>query len=178
MDKENYSVAICPPKEFTDEIKKMKLELAAHIGWFSSKNAEAHITINTFNADDIGLTQWKNYVTAFCSSISKFEITLVETGTYSNGAFYLAPDHASKEKLVDLMKSFHENAPLEATVKSSDPHLSIARRLRKDQLSIAQELYGNKAFNFKFTCDNLAFRKLDMNIRQYFIESRFAFHGN
>lgn len=175
MIQPHYSVAICPPKDFTDLVKAMKLELAERIGWFNSKNSEAHVTLNTFIADEAELLIWKNYLTDFCSSADPFEIRLVETGSYANGAFYLAPDHESTENLVQLMKHFHHDAPLKPKTESRDPHLSIARQLSREQLAEANELFGDKQFDLKFMCDNLAIRQFETKKKQYFVESRFMF---
>lgn len=173
--KQRYSIAICPPDDFVAEGKKMKLRLAESIGWFNSKNSDVHITVNVFECEEGELETWKEFLHDFCKSQTAFEITFTKTGSYSNGAFYLDPDNDCKQKLVSMMKQFHEQAPFHLERTSIDPHLSIARRLKRDQLKKARELFPDSSFNLLFLCDNLAVRKFDSKRKQYFVESRFLF---
>jgi 2'-5' RNA ligase len=171
-----FSIAICPPQEFVNEIALMKKELSEKIGWFNSKNSDAHITINVFSADEKELLIWKTYLLDFCRSQHSFEIRFTKTGTFPhNGAFYLEPDPVSKELLLNMMKDFHQHAPVKTDKISLDPHLSIARRLKPKEMDIAFQLWSDKIFDLKFTCDNLTVRKFSSSIKQYSIESRHFF---
>jgi hypothetical protein len=170
-----YSIAICPPDEFVMQGRLMKQALAEKIGWFNSKNSDVHITINVFNADDSELITWKNYLAEFCRQVVPFEIVFTRTASYPNGAFYLDPDPESKILLMQMMKQFHQQAPVLTEKTSVDPHLSIARRLKPAQLKVAQQLWPDDTFFLKFHCDNIAIRKFDAKRKQYAVESRFYF---
>jgi 2'-5' RNA ligase len=176
--KELYSIAVCPPEEFVDAVSSMKKKLSEQIGWFNSKNSEAHITFNVFMADEGEIQTWENYLAGFCRSIQPFDISFFKTGTFPrNGAFYLDPEDRAKEHLIAVMKKFHQSAPYKIEKTSLDPHLSIARRLKPDQIKAAKELWPDETFSLKFNCNNLAVRKFNNKMKQYAVEKRFDF-GN
>ena len=152
------------------------MTLAAHIGWYPSKNSEAHLTINVFEAEENELVKWKKYAVEFCKSLCPFEIRLLKTGSYANGAFYISPDEPSSICLKEMMIDFHRRSPLAAGSTPKDPHMSIARQLKKEQLQDANELWGNRHFDQHFLCDNIALRKFDVNKKQYSVEERFYFN--
>jgi hypothetical protein len=176
--KGKYSFAVCPPDETVAWFREKKDELASHIGWYPSKNSAAHITINVFEADDKELVYWKKYASEFCGAEVPFQVMLVKTGSYSSGAFYLSPDHASVELLKTMMNKFNDHAPFSEAKISDDPHISIARRLKAEQLKVANELWGAQRFDRHFLCDNIALRKFDVRKKQYTIEQRFYFGPN
>jgi 2'-5' RNA ligase len=176
--KQLFSVAIYPPNAVIEEFRRLKDSLAEYIGWFNSKNSDAHITINLFFADEEELAIWKNYLVRFCSNQFPFEISLVKTGFYPNGAFYLSPDDNARKILVELMKSFNKSAPLKGETKSTDPHMSIARKLNKNQLDIADKLLSDREYNISFTCGDIVLRRFDEKKRQYVIDSRYGFSSN
>jgi len=172
-----YSIAICPPSVVVDHVRVMKNLLKEQIKWFASCRSEAHITINTLEATDEELQRWKNYLVIFCKNESPFEIHLTRFDFNSTGAFIMRPDEASGNHLLEMMKKFHESKPLHAVSESTDAHLSIARRLKPEQLQTVKTLYENQHPDLKFSCDNIAIRKFNPQIRQYEIESRCGFAG-
>lgn len=173
-----YSVAICPPDEITNYVSSMKMELKSLIGKFGSVDSMAHLTWNIFLADETELNVWVNYVTYFCQYLQNFEIAFTKAGSYSNknhNTYFLEPDPASKKIITSLMKKFHKDEPLLSTSKTFEPHMSIARTLDGRGLATAKNLWDNKTFDLKFTCDNLAIRKFNPEAGQYSIDQRIAF---
>ena len=172
--KEKYSAAICPPEHIVDAVAALKERLAGDIGWFTSKNAKAHITINTFEIqrqDEIEavkryLKEWVQYECSGSLVFSSF-------ATYPNGAFFITPNAPSKVFLQKMFRRCNIGFPLPA-IKSSDPHMSIARRLNQDQLGVAYELFASSE-NLHFVCDRISLRKFDSNKKQYIIESEYLF---
>lgn len=176
--KPKYSVAICPPVEIVDQVMFMKAELAERIGWFPSKNSHAHITFNVFEADDSEIGAVRKYLEQFCRSAVSSEVRFPTTGSYSNGAFYLSPDAGSHLYIKELMRRFHSGFPLKSGVeKSTDPHMSIARRLKKPDLEAANQLFGERNIGVGFLCDRLSVRMFDEDKKQYRIDCEFIF-GN
>lgn len=49
---DKYSIAFIPDSKTSEEVKKLKLQLADEIGWYNSKNSLAHITICEFTSTD------------------------------------------------------------------------------------------------------------------------------
>jgi 2'-5' RNA ligase len=172
-----YNLAVCPPDAIVAAVREMKQVLAKHAGWFHSKNSEAHITINVFEADEEELAAWKNYTAGFCPALVPFKVCLVRTGYFDTGAFYLAPDESSAKRLREMLLEFHKNTPLEPTAKSEEPHVTIARQLKPGPLAIANGLWEREVFNLEFVCDHVALRKFDPEKKQYEVTDRFYFGG-
>jgi hypothetical protein len=57
--------------------------------------------------------------------------------------------------------------------KSSDPHISIARRLTPENLGKAKHLFTT--INASFLCDSIVLRKFDPTLKQFFITDTFPF---
>lgn len=171
-----FSTAICPSEEVVEQVRLLKEELSEQTGWFGSRNADAHITLNLFLADENELINWEQFLSMFCSNQTPFEVMLVKTDFFRrSGAFYLSPDDSSKQTLISLMENFHTAIPFDEKAHSNEPHLSIARRLNPKQLKIANQLWEAKSFDIRFTVDNLAIRKFNEVRKQYDIYKRFGF---
>ncbi len=170
-----FSVAVLPSISIIEEVALMKSELAKQIDFFRSRNSSAHITICEFFADERELETWKRYIQQFCNTEFPFEVHFVKTGSYPNGAFYLAPDDVSKENLASLLKRFNRTLPLKSTIKSTDPHMSIARQLSEDKMQIATEMFSKRDYNLSFTCTDIVLRQFNDPPKQFFIHSRYAF---
>jgi 2'-5' RNA ligase len=174
--KGHYSIAICPPPETVVLIRGLKKELEAKIGKYPSRNSEAHITFNVFQAGEHELAEWEKYLAEFCSKAKPFTIRLNAIGSFEgNGAFFLAPDKPSADTLISLMQQFHQTALVEREDSLPEPHLSIARQLDKEQLKTAYALFEMRALDIEFLCDNLAIRQFNPKIGQYEVYKRFGF---
>lgn len=170
-----YSTAICPPAAIVEQVKVLKDELYSKIGWFGSRNAEAHITFNVFSANESELQAWTEHIAAFVKDCTSFEITLNRVDYFKGShALYLAPDESALVFLNNLMKRFYSGLP-HAGANSGNPHMSIARDLSPAHLEKALSLFGNRTFNIRFTVDNLAIRAFNPNRRQYDLYRRFYF---
>jgi hypothetical protein len=170
-----YSVAFIPNNEITNQVKTMKVELAEKIGWFHSKNALAHITICEFSKDSSLIESVKNKITRVASTLSPIEVNLTTFGSYSNGAFFIAPDEYSKNSLKNLMKVISSALKIKNLYKSNDPHLSIARKLNEEQLQIAVNLFPQ--INASFLCDAIFLRQFNPELKQFEIIDSFLFKG-
>jgi hypothetical protein len=60
--------------------------------------------------------------------------------------------------------------------KSSDPHLSIARKLIEEQLQVAEEIFID--CHIEFECSHIVLRKLDLDTKQFINVSTFSFKSN
>ncbi len=172
----NYSIAILPSESIISLIKSMKEKLAAEIGWFHSKNSVAHITICLFKVNNASIIKIKNQLTQLCDSLEPAEIHLTELDSFPNGAFFMAPDKISKNKLLPIMKKVHHTLRGINIEKSTNPHLSIARRLSQQKLQKAVELFPT--VDLAFLCDSIVLREFDENTKQYFVTDTFKFHNN
>ncbi len=172
-----YSIAIHPSTENIAFIKTMKEELAAKIGWFNSKNSIAHITLNEFEATDSDMVKIKKQLIQLCDTLQPTEVHCDSFGSYpNNGAFFIAPDEASKKNLKVIMKHINDNLKVTAKFKSSDPHMSIARRLTPEKLAVANSLFPS--IGISFLCDSVVIRKFNPEIKQFEVLDTFTFNGN
>lgn len=172
---QQYSIVISPPDAVIQQVQQLKQQLRSAIGWYSSVNAWAHITFNVFLADADALLRWERYTEAFAAEQSPVHLRFLRTDAFANGAFFLAPDAASEQSLVAMMQAFHRAAPIAGAQRPVTPHLSIGRRLRPDQLSIARTLIPGA--DIHFVCNDLVLRRFNPDRGQYDIYRRFGFAG-
>lgn len=171
-----YSVVIQPSENGIEMIKTMKEELAEKIGWFNSKNAVAHITICEFTIDESQLQKYKQKLHKTCDSFTPFQVYLDHFGAYDiAGAFYIAPNEASKSALKPIMKKIQESLKPLKLKKSNDPHISIGRKLTPENLKIASTLFTT--VDIDFLCKEIVLRELEPH-KQFFVIDAFAFGSN
>lgn len=168
-----YSVVISPPEATLEAVKELKQRLRAAIGWYKSVNALAHITFNVLETGDTGLAAWEAYLAAFTATQHSLDLRFCSTGSFANGAFYLAPDDTSEQALTGMMTAFHTAAPETADIRVYTPHMTIGRGLDAGQLAIANTLIP--AADIRFTCEDLVLRRFNPDRKQYDIYKRFSF---
>lgn len=171
-----YSLVIHPPESILALVKSMKEQLATEVGWFNSKNSVGHITICEFKATEKGIENIKNQIQKVCEKLTPVEVFLNGFDSFPNGAFFIAPDNVSKKNLKHIMKQFHKSLIIPNIKKSDNPHLSIARRLKPENLVIANRMFTTIDLNF--VCDKVVLRQFDENIKQFFVINNFEFKGN
>jgi 2'-5' RNA ligase len=171
-----YSLVIHPPEAILALVKSMKEQLAIEVGWFNSKNSVGHITICEFKATEKGIENIKSQIIKICNTLSPVKVHLNEFGSFPNGAFFIAPDGDSKKGLKQIMKQFHKSLLVSNMLKSDNPHLSIARRLKPENLAIANRLFTEIDLNF--VCDSVVLRQFDESVKQFFVIDTFEFKGN
>ncbi|MTG96680.1 MULTISPECIES: 2'-5' RNA ligase family protein [Myroides] len=168
-----YSLCFQPDETTIDVVKQMKLKLAEAIGWYNSKNALAHITIVEFKSDSTGINKMAALVEQLCATYQPVKVTLDHFGQYPNGAFFLGVDPFSKPILQDYAKNIQARITVPNSYKNSEPHLSIARKLNTEKLSIAQSTFDQPAISF--ICEQVALRQFNPERGQYDIISIFPF---
>jgi 2'-5' RNA ligase len=171
-----YSLVIHPSDSILSLVKSMKEHLATEVGWFNSKNSVGHITICEFKATEKGIENIKKQINKICNSLSPVEVYLNEFGSFPNGAFFIAPNTDSKKSLKHIMKQFHKSLLIPNMEKSDNPHLTIARRLKPENLAKANRLFT--AIDLDFVCDSVILRQFDENKKQFFVIDTFDFNDN
>lgn len=171
-----YSVAIYPSQAVIDSVKTMKDYLKSKIDWYNSCNSVAHITICEFTIDESQIVKYKQKLFKVCDTFESFPVYLDHFGSYEAGAFYIAPNEDSKMKLKPIMKKTQDALQLSNLKKSNDPHLSIGRRLKPENLKIASQLFTT--IDIDFLCHEIVLRELDPVKKQFFVIDTFSFNGN
>ncbi|OOV13001.1 2'-5' RNA ligase family protein [Flavobacterium sp. LM4] len=172
-----YSVAIYPSQDVIDAVKTMKEYLKSKINWYNSCNSTAHITICEFTIDDSQINIFKQKLVKVCDTFIPLPIYLDHFSFYENsGAFFIAPNEASKNNLKPVMKKIQETLKSLKLKKSDDPHLSIGRKLTSENLKIASQLFTT--IEIDFLCKEIVLRELDPVKKQFFVIDAFIFNGN
>lgn len=166
-----YSIAFIPDDSVIEEVKKMKLHLANEIGWYNSKNSLAHITICEFTSTEIEIII--KQISRIIAGFIPFEVKLKGFDNYPNGAFFIKPSEKSNDDLKKIMKELNSSLNIKKMYKSSEPHLSIARNLDPEKLTIAQKLFEETELSFQ--CDKVFLRKLNLDKKQFEIVNSFEF---
>jgi len=171
-----YSVVIHPSATLINAIRIMKEDLAAKIGWFNSKNSVAHITICEFKINESQLDKFKQKLLKISDTFTPFQVLLDHFGSYDSGAFFIAPNEESKNNLKPVMKKTQDALLLTHLKKSSDPHISIGRKLTPESIKIANDLFTT--IDLSFLCDSIVLRELDPVKKQFFVIDTFPFGSN
>lgn len=171
-----YSIVIQPSNSVIEEVKQMKELLATKIGWYNSKNSLAHITINEFERDEIELVNIKSKLTKITTYLKPQEVQFASFDVFSNGAFYLKPNKTSRRYLIEIMTSFHQKFSYPINIKSSEPHISIGRRIQPKNIEIAKSLFSICP-NINFNCDTIALRLFNEKRKQFDVIATFPLLG-
>jgi 2'-5' RNA ligase len=175
-----YSVAIYPFGSVMDEVRALKDELASLIGWFGSRNSKAHITICEFNSDsERQLEVVKSQLHNICNTESPLNLAFNHVGAFQKGVnsvICLLPDNESEIILKPLMKRIQKGLKVKLTHSSSNPHLTIGRRLDAENLSVAKTLFMPKKISLKFCCDRIVLRVREGNT-QFVVIEEFGFES-
>lgn len=177
LNRELYSIVVYPHKESIDEVKVLKDLLAAKIGWYSSRNSDAHITIIEFWADQYELECYKRCIERICCSQRPQKVTFdyLSRSKFSH-AIVLLPNDLSKPYLNDLLKILRKALKTNHAVNGANAHISIGRKLSSAQIDQAEHLYGN--IHLEFNCDTIAIRKLNNIKKQFEVINEFKLLGN
>ena len=160
-----YSVVFHPSETVIEAVKELKEQLSTKIGWFPSKNSLAHITICEFDYELATYENIKSRITTFCSYQNPFDVTFNAFENFTNGAFFIAPDTESKNKMAEIMKDIPKQIQFPVSHKSSEPHISIGRQLSAEQLKEAYNLF--QKINLNFTCEGITIRIFNPDRKQY-----------
>ncbi|WP_264538039.1 2'-5' RNA ligase family protein [Flavobacterium sp. N1736] len=171
-----YSVAIYPSQDVIDAVKTMKDYLKSKIEWYNSCNSVAHITICEFTIDDSQIDKYKQKLFKICDTFIPFQVSLDHFGSYVNGAFFIAPNEDSGNRLKSIMKKTQETLKPLKLKKSDDPHMSIGRKLIPENLKIASQLFTT--IEIDFSCCEIVLRELDPVKKQFFVIDTFSFGSN
>lgn len=168
-----YSITLTTPLEIVDRVRQIKLLLKRGIGWYPSVNSMAHITAATFTATSWELAAVSQFIRAFCAKRVAPTVLFDHFNTYSNGAFFLAPDERSHGILTPILKDFNQKMPIDA-IASLDPHMTIGRQLDTHALIYTRTLLkAVPALTFRI--DGLTLRRLNEARGQYDIIAQFPF---
>ncbi|UKT65784.1 hypothetical protein [Pedobacter mucosus] len=149
LNQERYSVVVYPQKEIIANVRAIKDILADKVGYYASRNSEAHITILEFYANHKEFISCKLYVRNFCYSQKSqnvlFDNLIISDG---NGAVVLLPSANSKRYLRVLLKSFRDGLKSTDFVSGAGAHISIGRKLTPNQIKIANNIFDDISLDF------------------------------
>lgn len=172
-----YSVVFHPSEDGIEVIKKIKLDFFNIIGWYSSCNSVAHITIGGFKANENQLTKYRQKLFKIADTLTPVQIHLDHFDAYEESrAFFISPSENSKVDLKPMMKKIQEALLISSKDRSDDPHISIGRNLAPENIQIAHDLFTT--INMGFLCYAIILREFDPIKRQYFILETFPFGSN
>jgi len=177
LKKDRYSIVVYPHREAINDVKVLKDILWYKVGWYNSRNSEAHVTIAIFEANNREFDFYISYVKDFCyaekPNFVRFD-QLIASG--KNGAVVVLPDKNSKPYLNDLFKRFRQGLRYKKVMNGSAAHISIGRKLHPEDIEMAQDLFEEVSLNF--LCEKIAIRKFNDEVGQYEVIYEFYFLGN
>lgn len=165
---QKYSLAIQPNEPVLSRVKEMKQQLRHAIGHYGSANSEAHISLFEFELDakkySIALSYFKKVIAGF----APFHIIYEGLSHFKHlpyFTFYVKLDGSSSQTIVNYCKQIKKASPYSLINKYNSPHMSVGRKLSKEGLDIASELFTE--FNATDLCEAFVIRKFNSQRRQY-----------
>lgn len=172
-----YALAFMFPGETANHVARLKSLLRKKIDWYHSCNSEAHASIIGFEADWRDLTRIIRAVEDFCFYNSPFAGRLIGTATFPNaGTFYLTPDPESARRMQEYTKAIFRDL-FHKRLHKIEPHVSLARRLSKEDIAIAEALFTDLPIDIPMVCNGIFLRELDPLAGQYRVVHFFPFLG-
>jgi 2'-5' RNA ligase len=172
-----YSLAIIPSPEIALQVAEMKQQLRKAIGKsYGSANAEAHISLDGFEADENDypyiLAEYRRIV----SELTPLDIRFSGFADFDRGnfsAFYVQPTQDSAEAITTrsqtVIRNFDKKLKKQYTRKwadeSKNPHMSIGRRLTREWIELAYALFAT--YESDFHCNSFVIRQFNEKRRQY-----------
>ncbi|MGC4039746.1 MAG: 2'-5' RNA ligase family protein [Flavobacterium sp.] len=162
-----YSLVIFPPEGQLDLVKSYKQLLKDHIGWFGSANAAAHITIIQFS-NEMEFQLYIAQIRECCKNIISQKVTFNSFANFEqSGAFFIAPDDASKTYLDNIIIAIHEFLGFKIDKQNVNAHMSIGRKLYGEKMKAAFALFKTFNIDLQFHCKALYVRKFNQQTKQY-----------
>ncbi|MEC3874489.1 2'-5' RNA ligase family protein [Chryseobacterium salviniae] len=164
MTKKLYFIAIYPPQQIIDEIKKFKIDLALHYGNSKALKNEAHITLfPPFSREVLLETDIHEAFQRIDTNIPPFEIKLNGFGSFANPknpVIYVKPE--DNEQLKILHQKVKEIFSF--INYSFNPHITIGYRdLTWENYLKAWENYKEKEYKTVFLVDKILLLRYDHN---------------
>lgn len=158
-----YSLVIFPLPIQSEAIQSLKLKLREKIGWYSSCNAAAHVTVIEF-WDETELNLYLPKIRQFCKTVTPQSVTFNSFNNFGAHTFYLEPTPPSEKYLNKLIKNLHAFLNLKTSAKA---HMSIGRKLGAENIKAAYSLFRHSEVNFEFNCDSFHLREFNNQTQQY-----------
>ncbi|WP_029276425.1 hypothetical protein [Pedobacter borealis] len=177
LNRDWYSIVVYPHREAINDVKVLKDMLWSKVGWYNSRDSEAHVTIALFEANKCEFDFYISYIKDFCYA-EKPNFVMFDhlIASEKNGAVVVLPNKSSKPYLNNLFKRFRPGLRYKKVMNGTDAHISIGRKLHPEDIEIAQDLFEEVSLNF--LCEKIAIRKFNDEIGQYEVIYEFYFLGN
>jgi len=178
MDQQStYSLVVFLPQRETDAVADVKSDVCKRVGWFNSRNSDAHITVWEGSANEDKLKLIVAKISEFTNFLSPVQIAFSSSQIGDNGAFFLIPEQFDKKKLVEMFKDIYKILPVKRKSGSFSPHISIARGLEASQIAVIRERFSGFFLPLSFLCHEVCLRKFDEISGQFVIINRFSFEA-
>ena len=172
----HYSIIIQLNDDIIFLFKNLKELLKSKIGWYSSCNSEAHITILEFNATPEEARYIIEKLLKIVQKQVEFNATFTKISSSEHTACTVVLPHKDyKKDFQKLFSRIRKYLNIKEPYNGSEAHISIGRKLSAQQLQISQETFTDVDINF--SCNQLALRKLNEEKKQFEIIKIFPFVG-
>ncbi|GAA4439610.1 hypothetical protein GCM10023091_22070 [Ravibacter arvi] len=171
-----YSLAIMPAPPIAEKVKNLKQLLRVEIGKsYGSANADAHISLDSFEADEshypLVLVEYRRIL----AGLSPFPVEFSGYGHFDGyyPAFFVRLKKESEEAVKHRYKIVRETfgKPIRKQYmrkwqdESKAPHMTIGRRLTPEWINLAYSIFPE--FEAHSECTSFVIRRYNEQRRQY-----------
>lgn len=173
-----YSIAFMPPASQIAYVKSKKDALFTTIGWYHSRNSQAHITVLEFEIPEHKehkLYEVVAYLKRFCAGIHPFDVRFNWLDTLGK-ALCVLPSLQSEAFLSAVMKACVAKFPF-ICFKSNKPRITIGKQLQPNETGLGRERFAAEKPDVRFIADGLYLRRLNERRKRYDVIAKFDFMG-
>src|SRR5690554_6928210 len=166
-----YSLAIQPNEPVFARVKEMKQELKRSIGHYGSANSAPHISLFEFELEEKKYLIISSYFKRVVAGLEPFEIIFTGFESFNHSVdftYFVRLEESSMQTIINNCNQIRKASPYPLINKFKSPHMSVGRKLTKESLDIACDLFTE--FNATDFCTTFVIRKFNIQIRQYDIE--------
>ncbi len=173
---DKFNLAICPPKEVVAQVRSLKKELESHIGPYSARNSEAHITFDLFLLDEASLSFCEEQLHDFATTQKPFKLGFHSFSCFKESrTVFLEPVDGSAYLITELFHAYKKATKLPGQLNQITPHMTIGKGIEPEMFEAALVLFNQRKVEIDFICNNLALRRFIPAKGQYEIWKRFHF---
>lgn len=177
-----YLLVLSPQGLLKEKIMDVKDRFSRNYYHPFARSSKPHITLTHFMQYGVAEEKIVNRFRAIASAQAPFKIELQDFGSFSTHTIYI--NVTTKVPLMQLMKALKEAHSLlrfsadESPYFSTEPHLTIARKLEPGQHKQAWLEYSNTSFSGRFIADKMTLLKRKVDHMSYEHVADFEFGNN
>ncbi|HNP23685.1 MAG TPA: 2'-5' RNA ligase family protein [Panacibacter sp.] len=176
----DYLLVLSPHEELWNQVKAIKEKFATDYNCGTARSGLPHITLATFRQQQVFETRITQRLRNIARNLSAFKVELKDFGSFPSHTIYI--NIVSKVQIMDAVKALRAPQKLmkpdndHKPYFSTEPHLTIARKLQPWQYEKGWLEYEHQHFHGRFIADHTLLLKRRAG-ETFKVVEKFMFEG-